>query len=596
MIHYSTEKSIQLLISLLKLHNIRKVVASPGTTNITFVASIMNDPWFEMYSSVDERSAAYIACGLAAESNEPVAISCTGATASRNYLPGLTEAYYSKLPILALTSTQSVDRIGHLVAQIIDRNNIQSDVALLSEQIPATINEDTYWSNTVKINRALLALRHNGGGPVHINIQTTYSKEYNYIELPKVRPIYRMSFSDKIASSDSLGHDFSVNPGNRFPELPKGRIAIFIGRHQQFSDNEIRVIECFCESNNAVVFCDHTSGYNGKYKVLFSIVTDQDKNPTSLNNMDLLIHIGEISGAYMTLRPKAVWRVSPDGELRDFFKQLTYVFEMSPKSFFEHYESANKVPTTYFDECKKTITLLRSKVNTDALPLSNIWVASQTASKLPNDSFLHLGILNTLRSWNFFEINNSVHGFCNTGGFGIDGILSTVLGASLANPHKLHFCFLGDLAFFYDLNSLGNRHITNNIRIVLINNGCGTEFKNYNHPGAAFGDETDRFIAAGGHYGGKSKNLVKHFAQDLGFEYISINSKEEYLKSLNILLHPLTENDKPLIMEVFTNPYDENKALMYMHELIVSAKGIIRNTAKSILGEKGINTVKKFIK
>ena len=88
--YYSNERSVQLLISLLKQHDIKKVVASPGTTNITLVASLQHDPWFEIYSSVDERSAAYIACGLAAESGEPVVLSCTGATASRNYLPVLT--------------------------------------------------------------------------------------------------------------------------------------------------------------------------------------------------------------------------------------------------------------------------------------------------------------------------------------------------------------------------------------------------------------------------------------------------------------------------------------------------------------------------
>ena len=99
---YSAERAAQILVSLLKQHNIKKVVASPGTTNMTFLVTAMHDPWFEIYSSVDERSAAYIACGLAEESHEPVVLSCTGATASRNYMPGLTEAYYRQLPILAV--------------------------------------------------------------------------------------------------------------------------------------------------------------------------------------------------------------------------------------------------------------------------------------------------------------------------------------------------------------------------------------------------------------------------------------------------------------------------------------------------------------
>ena len=57
---YTSERSVQILISLLKQHGIKKVVASPGTTNITLVASLQQDDWFNMYSSVDERSAAYI--------------------------------------------------------------------------------------------------------------------------------------------------------------------------------------------------------------------------------------------------------------------------------------------------------------------------------------------------------------------------------------------------------------------------------------------------------------------------------------------------------------------------------------------------------
>ena len=82
--YYNTERGIQILISLLKQKGIRKVVASPGATNVTFVGSIQNDPFFEIYSCVDERSAAYMACGMAAESGDPIVLSCTGATSSRN--------------------------------------------------------------------------------------------------------------------------------------------------------------------------------------------------------------------------------------------------------------------------------------------------------------------------------------------------------------------------------------------------------------------------------------------------------------------------------------------------------------------------------
>ena len=75
---YTVERNMQMLISLMKSHGVKKIVISPGTTNVTFVGSVQNDPYFELYSCLDEHSAAYMACGLAEESGEPVALSCTG--------------------------------------------------------------------------------------------------------------------------------------------------------------------------------------------------------------------------------------------------------------------------------------------------------------------------------------------------------------------------------------------------------------------------------------------------------------------------------------------------------------------------------------
>ena len=78
------ERNAQILIQVLKAHGIKKVIASPGTTNACLVSSMQSDPFFEIYSAPEERSGAYMACGMAAESGEPVVLSCTGATASRN--------------------------------------------------------------------------------------------------------------------------------------------------------------------------------------------------------------------------------------------------------------------------------------------------------------------------------------------------------------------------------------------------------------------------------------------------------------------------------------------------------------------------------
>ena len=575
--YYTSERSIQILISLLKSHNIKKCVLSPGTTNITFVASLQQDPWFECYSSVDERSAAYIACGMAAESGEPVVLSCTGATASRNYLPGLTEAYYRKLPVLAVTSTQNLSRIGHHIAQVIDRRSMQNDVALLSEYIPVTKDDTEEWSNTVKINRALLELRHRGGGPVHLNVETTYSRDFSVKELPQARVIRR------------------VMPQDVFPEIPQGRVAVMIGSHKKFTDAETQVLDAFCATHDAVVFVDHTSGYKGKYRVPVSILSSQEKDYCNLTNIDILVHIGEVSGGYIGVRPRAVWRVNPDGELRDTYHKLSYVFEMEEQAFFTHYADEN-VPArqSYLNACWKALRETWAKVPVETLPFSNVWIAHKTAQLIPEGSVLFLGILNTLRTWNYFDIPDTVYGYANTGGFGIDGYISSMIGASLVHPDKLYFCVAGDLAFFYDMNVLGNRHVGRNVRILLVNNGKGTEFRNYFHNGADFGEEADKFIAAGGHYGNKSHKLVRHYAEDLGYEYLSADTKEEYLQNLERFLTPEI-TDRPMLFEVFTNNEDESEAIRMMRNLNISAKGILKETVKSMAGEKGIMTLKRIL-
>lgn len=578
---YVSEKNHLLLISLLKAYGIKKVIASPGATNITLVASMQHDPYFEMYSCVDERSAAYMACGLAEASSEPVIISCTGATSAREYMSALTEAYYRKLPILAITSTQDISRVGHLIAQVTDRSSRPNDIVKESVHLQ-TIKDDTdEWDCTIKINKALIALSRHGGGPSHINLTTTYSKDYSVVNLPIARKISYYTYEHNL------------------PSLPEGRIAVFVGAHNVWSKEETIALDKFCESCNAVVFCDHCSNYRGKYRILNSLVGLQTSYKTELHDIDLMIHIGEVSGAYdaFSFRPKQVWRVGMDGEIRDQFKKLTAVFELTETYFFRNYTSNQKGNDSFLTAWKEELKNLNEKV--PELPFSNIWIAQHTACHIPQNSVLYLGILNSLRSWNYFETPDTIEEHSNTGGFGIDGIISTLVGASMYNQERLYYAILGDLSFFYDMNSIGNRHITNNVRIMVINNGKGVEFRLINHNGSMFGDETDKYIAAGGHFGNKSPQVLKHLAIDWGYEYLSASTKEEFLYVLERFTNP-TITDKPIILECFTDTDDETNALNMMEKLIVDKKDLLKNkakeTVKSAVGDKGVNIIKNIFK
>ncbi|MBW4846031.1 MAG: 2-succinyl-5-enolpyruvyl-6-hydroxy-3-cyclohexene-1-carboxylate synthase [Lachnospiraceae bacterium] len=583
--YYTDERNAQILISLMKAHNVKKVIASPGTTNICFVASLQQDPYFEVYSSPEERSAGYMACGLAAESGEAVAICCTGATASRNYMPALTEAFYRKLPILAITASRRNYRIGHNFDQVTDRTLLPRDIAKLSVQMPLVYDDESEWANMIAANKALLELNHHGSGPVHINLETNYSRNYNIKKLPETKAIYRFQ------------------KGDRIPQINAEKIAIRVGAHVRWDDTLIKAVDSFCEAYNAVVLCDHISNYTGKYRFFATMVCKQKEYNYVAKSVDLIIHIGDIFSDAFYISPQNVWRVNPDGELRDTFYKLQYVFEFTEEDFFNSYleMSTERRGIGFFENCMRDATKIESRLPSflHQLPFSNAWAASQTAHRLPENSVLHLGIQNSLRFWNYFDTPSSVLGYSNTGGFGIDGSMSSTIGASLFDRSKIYFCVLGDLAFFYDLNSLGNRHVGNNIRIMLINNGKGAEFKLSGNPGAMFGDETDTYIAAAGHYGNKSTMLVKHYAEDLDFEYLSASNKEEFMQVIDRFITPEISK-KPMIFEVFTESSCEDEAFNSLSYIIkdeqISAKRKAKNVMKKVLGESNTNAIKEMLK
>lgn len=573
---YSKEENIQILISLLKQHNIKRVIINPGTTNISFTASVQSDSFFKVYSCVDERSAAYMACGLAEESNEPVILTCTGATASRNYIPGLTEAFYNKLPIIAITATQHLGRVGQNVPQVLDRSVHLNDIVKKSIQLPSVYSDEDRWACNLNVNNVLLECRRDGGGPVHINMVTTYSNEFSEGEIPVQKTINRYKIGEKVPVINSHYE----------------KVAIFIGNHKIMSNELVKEIENFCEKYNAIVLCDHTSNYNGKYKILGNLVCNQEGKTSQNQNIDLLIDIGNISGSYMKFNAKEVWRVNLDGEIRDTYKKLTNVFEMDELYFFSEYnKKSNNKKLSYYTEFAEEDNKLREKVKDLDLPFSNLWVAQNIITKLNDNDIVHLAILNTLRSWNYFKTDKKIKFYSNTGGFGIDGIISSAIGSSLCT-NELVYCFIGDLAFFYDLNSLGNKNIKNNLRILLINNGCGIEFHNYNHRAVSVANMNDlslEYFAADGHYGNKSTELVKSFAENLGFEYLSAQNKEEFNQNLNKFLN--RNSDKPIIFEIFTNVDDESNALKQINNLEISVKSVVKN----IIGKKGIKIAKKIL-
>lgn len=579
---YTDEKAVLLHVALLKENGIKRVIVSPGVTNYAFVGSIQHDDFFQIYSCVDERSAAYMACGMATETGEPVVITCTGATSERNYLPGLTEAYYRKLPVLAICGHRGVSAIGHLHDQQLDRRNEPIDVANVQVWLPFVKDKEDELLCYNEINRAILALTKHGGGPALINLCTHYSPNMSVQNLPKVQKVAYYTCTDKL------------------PKLPIGRIAIVLGSHKLYTPKDTAIIDAFCASHDAVVICDHTSGYNGKYSVHSSLMFIQDKK-SELAAARLCLYSGEISGdafGVLSMWSEETWRIGEDGEFRNRTGNVTKVFEMSLPQFCQNYRQEGNIRNDYLNQCREEYSSIYSKI--PELPFSNLWIAKLLATRIPNNSSICLGINNSLRSWNFFEISQVIHGMANVGGYGIDGTISSAVGSALANPKKIVYCVLGDLAFFYDMNVLGNRDIGNNLRILLINNGLGDEFRMSKSPSyKALGEDVRPYVAAEGHFGHNETTIVKAYVESVGYRYLTASNKDEFIKQVDEFVS--NEINQSIVFEVKIAAEDDTEAVDLISHIIMrdnheSLKKRLKKKIKAVLGEEKVSAIQTLLK
>lgn len=533
--NYTIEKHTQMLIALLKKYEVKDIIVSPGTCNVTFVYSIMNDPDFRVWSCIDERSAAYMACGISSTTGNPVVISCTGATASRNYMPALTEAFYSHLPIIAITSSRDSYMIGNGIEQMTDRLHLPTDIVNESVEIDEIHNMIEKRYCELKINRCLSMLKMHEGGPVHINLITHFSRDFSVRTLPMCKKIETICYGD---------------------ELPSiyGRVGFYLRPHAKISEYTTGLMEKFCEKYNAVVLGDHLSNYKGKYFIQWGLLA----NESLKYSFDILIYSGTVNRT-IDISNEQSWRVSTDGKIEDSFLNQKYMFDMTLDAFLESYNRKSSVSVSGDNLYALLINeqnRLYEKVT--ELPFSNMWIANKLSKEIPMDSIVYFGIFSSLRNWSYFEMDSSIECYSTVGGYGIDGTLSAMLGSSFVKSDRLHFCILGDLSMLYDLNSLGNRYIGNNVRIILINNNGGNSLMYKNC--LPQDEQTGQLVAAKNHFHNEDRatNIFKAIVTDLGFVYLAAESKEQFNTYSQEIIG---KSDRPVLLEIKVKEEDEFSAV-----------------------------------
>ncbi len=572
---YTIQENVRIVIALLKQYNIHHIVISPGGTNIPISQAVQDDPFFHCYSIADERSAMYFAIGLHLQTGEVIATSCTSAQATRNYVPGLTEAFYKHTPILAIT-TAKLERFQYQdYMQAPDQCSLPKDAVKASYDLPPITDENTRMQVYHNAKEAILETTHRIPGPVQLNIRIVDKQQgmFEEVDLPRIRPLKRyMAWDD--------WNDV---------EIADKKILIVVGEHRPFTKRQNEAIEKFCEGYNAVVYVNHLSNYHGSYSLSANLLIScggfVHLKP------DVLITIGgqtgdySIYGALNSIGDAEHWRVAEDGGFVDTYSHLTKIFECPDFYFFERMCNKQNVEHSYFNcwvEWNK-------KINYNVeLPYSNCYVAQQLHNLIPKNSIMNFAILNSLRCWSYFPLDKSVQGYANVAAFGIDGCNSMLIGESM-NTDELCFIVTGDLAFFYDMNALGIRHIKKNLRVLLLNNGGGAEFKIMTR---TWKDDVhvEDFISANGHYGS-----AKGWAENCGFCYLTASDKKELDAVKNLFV---SDNESPILLEVFTRGDDELIAMSAIIDAnrISGTNGKMASVLNSFIGEERTNVIKSVAK
>lgn len=532
---------IRYLITLLKDYGIHHIVLSPGGRDVPIVRMFeYNEKYFNLHMVTDERSAAYFGMGIASQLKKPVVCVCTSGTAASNYLPAVTEAYYTGIPLILVTADRYDIYHEQGEDQTIPQKNIYNGVTKKSISLPEGSGRMVEYQIRRDIQDCILETVHNGFGPVHINIGienvnigSKVGKEY-WTLLPKIYPhILRVSPSD--------GDEQMRKWLNSLKRSKK--ILVVYGQNYIPSKKQKENIELFASKFNCVIVTDLISNLSSSYCVspynMLKSISNQEFDEKL--SPDIVISVGgkrlmndpltnKIRQGKSNIRH---WSVTPNGKVKDFYFHLTSILEMSQDYFFAWFgKNAGDIVNDgiYFQLWKELNEKYEAPV---PVKFDSHYIQSKFIPNIPDGSILHLGVGLSFYETRRYKLNNNIEVFCNMGTNGIDGCTSTFLGQCAVAQNKLCFLIVGDLSFFYDMNSIWNKKLNNNMRILMVNN---------NGSGLLRGNKL-KYITS--QHNTKAEGWVK----STDFKYIFANSQEEFDQLLPYFLDKNT--NEPLFFEVF---------------------------------------------
>jgi 2-succinyl-5-enolpyruvyl-6-hydroxy-3-cyclohexene-1-carboxylate synthase len=475
---------------------VRHVCISPGSRSTPLALAIANEPSLKSWVHIDERSCAFFAIGISRALGEPVALLCTSGTAAANFFPAVVEARSAGIPLLVMTADRPPELRDVGAAQTIDQNRLYGAHAkwFVEVALPEATPQMLRYARALA-GRAVAQALESPPGPVHLNFpfrdplvpaagSDLRINEGRADGRPWVKlRTSRRSLDDKAAAIVAA-------------RISHARRAIIVCGPQYDSELAIPLGQ-FAHSIGAPILADPMSqvrwGSHDRSAIIdrYDAVLRHEKT-SSLLEPDLIIRIGGTPTSKALLQflerqgsaPLIVIAESqwPDPSLlaEEMVRadpatacgQLAEIISRNPDrntEWLDRWLDADRVARAALEQHSCTITE----------PFEGAAVADIVAV-LPDAATLFVSNSMPVRDLDAFAPGDdrNIRVLCNRGANGIDGVVSSALGAAAADDRSGPLVLLiGDLALYHDMNGLlAAKTYGIDATIVILNNDGGGIF------------------------------------------------------------------------------------------------------------------------
>lgn len=510
---------VKILAEICSQFGIEHAVICPGSRSAPLVFAFNRNKNIKTYSIIDERSAAYMALGMAQQLQKPVALICTSGTAALNFYPAIAEAFYQKIPLVVLTADRPLDLLNQQDGQMINQVNV------FGNHVRGSLNFDSILRTSHSelrtfLNKSMFPVM----GPVHINV-------------PLVEPLYENLEEEILIENlekplNIFGNFDNKNIIDALHQTQKRLIIV----GQNLPDHELlETLKELAQKDFAILADVVSNQHESSVLKHFDFLVSQANIETlQVLEPDFIISLGgPVLSKALKLwlkkqKPKFHFRIQQDETLVDTYNNVTEYIYGNNNEVLKSLVNAEFSSSTYAEYLElmelKSQRKIAEFINQNNVEFNELVTVNFTLKNIPENSQLQIANSTAIRYVSYLGLpNKNITAFCNRGTSGIEGCTSTAIGAANMT-NEIVTLITGDLAFFYDRNAFWNNFVPNNLRIILLNNHGGGIFNLIDGPNTQ--PELEEFFLT------KHKLNAKNLAAENGLSYNLCKNNDEFANAL----------------------------------------------------------------